>query len=237
MAQTSALLTLEQVVTRYLLKFKRPTEDAITYTEHAANCVRDWNLYNGNKVTTAKVSIDANYVIEMPTDFIGFVDLCWYFKGRYWSFTRQRNLVRTVTEVGDVESRDEDYEEGQPIAQPVTYGYGARGGVNAYNYTIDWAERRIIVMGVYSDTAILMYTGSGVEVGSDTYVSDLITPVIDTYLLYMETFWITNFVREREMRRKAYNEEVAKARNFINSLSYNELRDLILNGATQGLNR
>jgi hypothetical protein len=237
MAQTSALLTVNDIIARFLLKYRKTTDDAVIYTEHACECIKSWNLYHGNEVTTEKVSIDANYIIEMPASMIGFVDLMWYFNGRYWSFSEQKDIVRTTTFTGLVEGRDEDLEEGQPISDATTYGYGARGGVNTYNYTIDWKERRIFVEGVNSDTAILMYTSTGITASGTTYVSDLLTPVIDNYLLYVETFWIKDLVREREMRRKAYNDEVLKARNFVNALTYNQLRDLIMGTTTQGPKR
>jgi hypothetical protein len=237
MASTSALLTINDVIDRFLLKYKKTTEDAVIYTEHACNCVRDFSLYHGNEITTAKVSIDANYIIEMPSDMIGFVDLCWYFAGKWWSFTEQRDIVNTTTFTGLVEGRDSAFQEGQPISHATTYGYGARGGVNAYNYSIDWQARRIFVEGVNSDTAVLMYTGTGITANGTTYVSDLLTPVIDNYLLYVETFWLKDLVREREMRKKAYNDEVLKARNFVNALTYNQIRDLIMGTTTQGIKR
>jgi hypothetical protein len=237
MADTPALITINDAISRYILKFKKTTEDAVIYTEHACECLKSWNLYHGNEVNVEKVSIDANYIIEMPSDMIGFSDLCWYFAGRYWSFSEQKDIVTTTTYTGLVEGRDEDFQEGQPISHATSYGYGARGGVNAYNYNIDWKARRIFVEGVNSDTAILFYTSSGIVVNGTTYVSDLIVPVIDTYLLYIETFWIKDLVREREMRRKAYNDEVLKARNFVNALTYNQLRDLIMGSTTQGPKR
>jgi len=236
MATTNALLTLEQVVSRFLFKYKRPLEDALLYTEHAADCVKDYQLYHGNDVTVAKVSI-SNYLIEMPASMIGFVDLCWYFGGRYWSFTEQKDIVRTTTFTGAVEGRDADYEEGQPINHGTSYTYGSKGGVNTYNYTIDWGARRIFVDGVNDDTAILFYTGSGIEVGSSTYVNDLITPLIDTYLLWKESYWIPEFARERKLREGDYTKEMLKIRNFNNALSYNQLRDILLGSYTQGPKR
>lgn len=237
MANTPALLTLNEVVTRFLLKYKKSTEDAVTYTELAANCVRDWQLYHGNEVTVAKVSIDANYVIEFPVDMIGFIDLCWYFSGRYWSFTEQKDIVRTTTFTGLVEGRDSDMEEGQPIAHANSYTYGARGGVNDYNYTIDWKARRIFVDGINSDTAILFYTSSGITSAGTTYVSDLLTPVIDSYLLWKESYWLPNLARERQLRERDYTNEVLRARNFVNALSYTQLHDLLMGSSTQGPKR
>lgn len=237
MADSPSLVTINDIVTRYLLKYKRSTDDAVIYTEHAAECIKAWHLYHGNEVNIEKTYIDANYIIWMPSDMIGFVDLCYYFNGRYWSMTEQKDIVSTMTGGMLLDERDADIQEGQPISHAVTYGYGGRGGVNAYNYNINWKERRIYVEGISSDYAILFYTSSGIVVNGATYVSDLLSTVIDSYLLYVETFWITNLVREREMRKKAYNEEVLRARNFVNALTYNQLRDIILGESTQGPKR
>ena len=237
MAASNALRTIEEIVTDFLLKYKKTTEDVIIYTSHACECVKLWNLYHGNEVTTAKVSITANSLIEMPADMVGFVDLCWYFDGRYWSFTEQRDIVTTTTTVGVTESRDPDFEEGEAIAHANTYTYGGRGGVNAYNYNIDWKVRRIFTEGIVSDTAILFYTSSGLTVGSSTYVSDLLSTVLDAYMLWKETYWIPSLARERQLREKDYTNEVLSARNFVNALTYNQLRDILLGSFTQGLNR
>lgn len=237
MAHTSALLTVNDIIARFLLKYRKTTDDAVIYTEHAYECIKLWSLYHGNETTTAKVSIDANYIIEMPSDMLGFIDLCWYFAGRWWSFTEQKDIVTTTTFTGLVEGRDEDFQEGQPISHATSYGYGARGGVNAYNYTIDWSARRIFVEGVSSDTAILMYTSSGITSAGTTYVSDLLTPVIDAYLLWKESYWIPNLARERQSRERDYTNEVLRARNFVNALTYSQLRDLIMGSATQGPKR
>jgi hypothetical protein len=237
MSHTSAILTINDIVDRYLLKFRKTTDDAVIYTEHAANCWRDFRYYHSNEYVTAKVTINANSWIEFPSDMAGFLGLYMYFNGRLWSFTEQPDIVNTTTFTGLVEGRDDDLQEGQPINHATSYGYGARGGVNAYNYMIDWAQRRIYVEGISSDTAILKYVSSGITVNGTTYVPDLLTPVIDNYLLYVETFWLKDLVKERESRKREYDKEVLKARNFINSLTFDQLKDLFLGTFTQGPQR
>jgi len=233
MAYTDALIDIETVVTRFLLKYKKSTEDFVSYTELACGCVRDFSLYHSGEAVTAKVSVTANKLIEMPDDMIGFVDLCYPIQGRWWSFTRQDDIVNTTTFTGLVEGRDSDFEEGVNIKHALSDTYGAKGGVNTYNYMIDWDARRIYVDGLDSETVVLKYVSSGVTVAGTTYVPDLISPVIDAYLLWRETYWLPGLAREREMREKDYTKEVLKARYFINSLSYNEFRDLILGNTTQ----
>jgi len=233
MAYTDALIDIETVVTRFLLKYKKSTEDFVSYTELACGCVRDFSLYHSGEAVTAKVSVTANKLIEMPDDMIGFVDLCYPIQGRWWSFSRQDDIVNTTTFTGLVEGRDSDFEEGVDIKHALSTGYGAKGGVNTYNYMIDWDARRIYVDGLDSETVVLKYVSSGVTVAGTIYVPDFMTPVIDSYLLWRETYWQTALVRERQLREKEYKEEVLKARYFVNSLSYNELRDIILGNTTQ----
>lgn len=75
MAHTNALINVETVVSRFLFKYKLSTDDALIYTEHVCNAIRDFNLYDGDLATTAKVTVNANKWIEMPSDLIGFIDL------------------------------------------------------------------------------------------------------------------------------------------------------------------
>ena len=239
MAYTDALLDIETVVTRFLLKYKKTTEDYVIYLEHACNCVRDFNLYHSNEITPLKMTVTANKFLEMPDDMIGFGDIAVPIEGRWWSMTEQKEIVNTTTFTGTppVEGRDSTFEEGVDIKHALSDTYGAKGGVNEYNYTIDWRARRIFLDGIDSGTVVLFYNTSGVTVSGTTYVSDLISPVIDSYLLWKETIWIPALARQELVREKTYDKEVAKVRYFINSLNFDQFRDLILGGATQAVTR
>ena len=84
---------------------------------------------------------------------------------------------------------------------------------------------------------MLKYVSSGVTVAGTTYVPDFLSPVIDAFLLWKESYWLPGLARERQLRERDYTNEVLKARYFVNSLSYNELSDLILGNATQSVIR
>lgn len=237
MASIDALRPLEDVTREFLLMYKRTTDDYVLYLSHASACVRDFRLYHSNEVITAKVTVTANKLIEMPDDMIGFNDLLVPFNGRFWSFTQQKDIVNTTTFTGAVEGRDEDEGEGADILHSITDGYGARGAVNDYNYTIDWNARRIFVDGIESDTAVLKYVSSGITVGAETTVPELMVPVIHAYLLWRETYWLPEFTRERDMRERDYEKEIFKARRFINSLNYDQFRDILLGSNHQSVKR
>jgi hypothetical protein len=234
---TNALIDIETVVSRYLFKYKLPTDDAFIYTEHACDAYRNFRLYDSDQVVTAKVTINANKWIDMPSDMQTFVDLCTPIGGEWWSFTEKRYIVNTTTFTGLVEGRDEDVGEGADIVLPRTTGYAATGGVNDYNYTLDWSARRIYIDGMESATVVLLYTSSGIEVTGVTQVPDMLIPLFDTYMKWKSSYWLPELVRERGALEKDFTNTRLSLRNLINSMNYNQWRDLILSGVIQAPNR
>jgi hypothetical protein len=233
---TDALQTVERIVSTYLFSYKKPTEDYSLYVQHACRAIEDFNLYDGNYVVSAKVTIDATLkCITMPDDMQTFVDLVTPIHGGWWSFTEKNQVVTTTTFTGLVESRVTAEGEGVAIDQYRTTGYGARGAWNKFRYTIDWAARRIYVDDVYTadDYIVLLYVSSGIKAGEDTTVPAFLVPLIEAYLFERETYWVPGLERERPMRHEAYWREKMKVRDLVNSMSYNQWRDLILENVTQ----
>jgi len=229
---TPALIGINEIVSRYLLKYKKTTEDSFIYLEHASNCVRDFHLYDSPNVVTQKIAVSALGIIEMPSDMVGFNGLYKFVDGVMWSFTPRDDIAVTTTMVAGVESQDEDYGEGEALKDPKTDTYGGVGGVNDYYYKIDWKARRIFIEGTTSDTVILKYTTSGVELTGTTYVPEFITPMIDSYLLWKETYWLPELARERDIRAKDYDKAEYKVRNLVNAMTADEWRDLLLSITT-----
>lgn len=237
MADTNALINIEDVVTRFLHLYKKPTEDYTIYLAHACNCVRDFRLYDSNQVVTEKVSISALGIIEMPDSMVGFNDLLYPVNGEYVSFTEMATLVNTTTFTGLVEGQDSHYGEGVAILHPEDTGYGGRGAINDYNYVIDWEARRIFCEGMTSDTVILRYVSSGIETSGVTTIPEFISPMIDNYLLWKETYWVKGLERERDMRERDYTNSELKIRGFINAMTYDQWRDLLMGINTQAPQR
>lgn len=234
---TSALITIEEAITRFLLKYRKDTNNYISYLEHACNALREFMIYDSREYRTEKVSVDALGIIEMPDDMIGFKDVMVAKDGEWWSFTLRPDKVNTTTTTAGVEGQDSAFGEGVNVKDGVTTTYGSRGGVNAYYYTIDWNARRIFCDGIVSDTVVLKYVSNGVQVSGTTYMPDMFTPVVDAYLLWKETYWEKDFVREREGRRQDYVNERLKLRYYINHLTASQWYDLIWGGMTQGPKR
>jgi hypothetical protein len=236
--KTPALIPIEQVVSRFLFKYRLDTNDAMIFTEHVCNAYRDFCLYDSDQVVTAKVSVTSNKLIEMPTDMVGFVDLLISTgEGEYWSFTERRNIVNTTTFTGLVEGLDATVGEGVGVNPQRTTGYAAKGAINDYNYTIDWAARRMFVDGAVSQTVVLMYVTSGIEASGTTSVPEFLTPMFDQYLLWKKSYWDGVTVRERQGLERDYTNARLTARNFINSMSYSQWHDVILSSINQAPKR
>lgn len=233
MATHNALIPITEAVDRFLFKYKISTDDAFIYIEHACNCLRDFQLYDSGDVVSEKVSISALGIIEMPDSMVGFNGLFIPINGELWSFTPKDTIVNTTTTTGGAETQDSDFGEGVAITDPQSDGYGAKGGVNDYYYTIDWKARRIFCEGITSDTVLLRYVTSGVEMTGTTYIPEMITPMLDAYLLWRSSYWLPALKRERRLLEADYDKAELKIRNFINAMSYDEWHDLLLSLTTQ----
>lgn len=234
---TNALIAIEEVVSRFMLKYEQSTDRAIPYTEHACDCVQHFELFDSNTPVTTKVDVETLGYIEMPDDMVGFNDLLiLQSNGLFWSCTEKTDIITTTTFTGLVEGVDDTIGEGADIDLPKSDTYGGVGGVNDYNYTLDWTGRRIYVRGITDETVALQYTGTGIEATGTTYVPALIIPMIDAYLLWKKAV-MDGDVRIEEMRTKAYEKEEYKVRNFINSMSYSQWHDVLLGLTTQAQQR
>lgn len=234
---TNALISINEVVDRYMLKYKLPLEDAFIYTEHACDAVREIHLYDLPNLVTTKVSVSSIGIIEMPTDMIGFNGLYKFVDGYKWQFTRNDDIIVTTTFTAGVETVDEDYGEGEAVKDPKTDAYGGVGAVNDYYYKIDWKARRIFVDGTTSDTIMLEYVTSGIELTGTTYVPVMTLPVLDAYLKWKESYWIAGQERYADARERNYEKALFKVRNLINSMTYDEWHDLLLSITTQAPQR
>lgn len=223
MAHVSALLNIEDAVTRYLFKYKKPLEDFDIYLEHTCDLYQRFREHDSNQVVSELVTINALGIITMPSAMIDFCDLCYSLNGEWVSFTEMDRIVNVTTDVGF----------GDDILHSDDIGYGSRGGINDYNYTFDWEARRIICEGIVSTDVLLRYVSSGIETTGITTIPIMIVPMIDAYLLWKESYWIKGLERERLMREKDFTKAELEVRNLINAMSFEQWKDLLLGLSSQ----
>jgi hypothetical protein len=234
MAETNALISIEQAVTDFLLGYKKTTEDYIIYLRHALTLLTDFMIHDSQEARSEKVAVSSLGIIEMPTDLIRLKDVCVGWNGEWWTMTERVNLINTTTFTGLVEGHDSTFGEGVAVPDGVSDTFGAKGAVNDYYYTVDMKARRIFVDGLISSTALLRY---GISTTAMTYIPILIVPMLESYLLAKETYWIPELVRERGMREKNFDNERLRVRNVLNSLSASQWRDLIWGSISQSPKR
>lgn len=239
MADTSALRDIEGLTTDFLLKYKRPQEDYILYVTHACDCLREFMTYDNRGFKSEKVTVDSLGIVEMPSDMLdyGFKDICVAKNGEWWSFTERADMVNTTTTTGGVEGHDSTFGEGVALKDNVTDTLAARGAVNEYYYILDWKARRIFLDGIVSDTVLLKYISSGITLTGTTYVPIILTPVVDTYLKWQESFWLTDKVRERESLKQDYVNARLQLRGYMNKLTTSQLYDIIWGTSNQSAKR
>ena len=213
---TNALLPIEEMVTRFLFKYKKSSEDFSLYLEHACSLLRQYRTFDSHEVVTDDVAVDASGIIEMPDDMIAFKDLCVSKDGEWWSFTLRPAKVNLTTDAGFTDG----------LRDNLTDTLGARGAVNQYYYCIDWEARRIFCDGIKSDTAVLKYVSSGIKTTGTTYMPDMLSELLDAYLLLKETYWIPGIAQERPLRDKEFKDEKRRIRNLLNSLTSSQWNDL-----------
>jgi hypothetical protein len=230
---TAGLVSINKITDAYMFKYERSLDRAWIYVQHAADCVRDLHLYDLPNLVTAKVTVDSNGIIEFPQDMIGFNGLYVFIDGVKWNFTQRGDIITTTTTTGGVEGQDADFGEGETPRNPKSDTYGGVGGVNDYYYKIDWKARRIFCEGILSDTAVLEYTTSGIELTGTTYVPDYCTPVIDAYLQWKDCFLNPGMERYVSERERSYLNAENRVRNLINAMSYEEWHDLLNSITTQ----
>lgn len=224
---TAGLTPINRIVDAYMLKNELSTDRAWIYLQHGLDAVRDLHLYDLPNLVTEKVTISSIGIIEFPSDFIGFNSLYKFVDGTKWKFTKRDDMVVTTTTALGVEGFDDAYGEGEAMVNPKTSTYGGVGGVNDYYYNIDWKARRIFT-NIKTDTAVLEYTTSGIELTGSTYIPDYCTSVIDAYLDFKRCLLDERLFRYANERERSYQNAENRVRNLINAMSYEEWRDNLL---------
>jgi len=237
MAQTSGFREIGLVVDNFLAKNKLTNDDYFTYLIHACDAYREISLRHSNAIVTAKVSISSLGIIDMPADMVGFSNLFIPINGEFWSFTDLPRKVNTTTTTNNVEGQDATQGEGVDVKKEFFYGIGGVGGVNDYGRKIDWKARRIFCDGIKSDTAVLVYTSNGLEVGASTYIPSQCEICIDRYLMWKQSEFDNESMNKVVYNEEKWKEEVLKLRVFNFLPNRDELEDAWNKSVTQSYQR
>ena len=156
--------------------------------------------------------------------------------GRKWSFTRDDGLIPTTsTDDEGNEYLDADAGEGVNLGEEVSYsGYGARGGINDYYFSIDHKNRRFIISGLSADFVILTYVSTGINATTATYIPRSAEESLEQFIRWKDSEYKdepTQLVKEQQ-----FEKAVRKMKKF-HAPSIPEIRDAIMRSSNQTLHR
>lgn len=237
MANSTAYSEIGKLIDKYILMRGLQQDDYFSYLQMACNCYRDISLRHSNKVVTVKIAVSALGIIEMPSDMVGFGTLYVAINGETWSFTRKSKKVMTTTTTLGVEGQNATFGEGVDVLNDQYWGLGGRGGVNAYYMNIDWSARRIFCDGFKSDTAVLVYTSSGLVIAGNTYVSQECEASITAYIDWQKEINNIRSISMLQILEKYYTDRLFEMRLFNFMPSRDEIQDAWDSSSTQGIQR
>lgn len=238
MALSDAFANINDVVDRFMFKYKIPLEDAALYTEHACECYRKIRARHSDATTTRKVTVSALGIIEMPADCITVIDVMIPINGEWWSSTLRKQMVNTTTGTGIAETRnDANQGEGQDIDSPNYNTYGGSGGANNYYHMVDYDARRIFMDGITTEYVVLIMTTSGINLDGDTLVPEKCVPSLDAYMYWKKAWWDGSPMNEKQYREKIFTDEIQELRIVSFMPSASVLRDVFNSTNTQAPKR
>jgi len=212
MAETNATITIQDVVKRFLFKYKISKDDYFMFQEHAYDCFRDLNLFHSKFFSSSRITTSALGAGDMPDDCEEIINLSQPWNGMMWTFTRRPDMAISFTGAGDTADDDFGTGEGLGITEDTRTGYGSHGGVNYYYWKEDWKTRKIYIDSLLSDDFLLTYIGSGINLTAVTYVPTKTTFVFDAFLRWKQSEFDMMPYTEQNMRKASYDEAIMMLR-------------------------
>ena len=185
MADQAAIISLQTIVKRFVLKYKINEDDFVNYLEHAADCLRDLNISHLSYFKQADLTLDGVGKVSFPTDMIDFISMGVVINDVFYTFMQSTDLSVPTT--------------------AVSYG---TGDWNKFYYYIDWPNRVLYCQSLVSEVVTVRYISSGITSGADTMVPIQCTQVIDAYLRWMQSLMDGAGLGEQQIRENNYTTQV-----------------------------
>jgi hypothetical protein len=224
MAEISGLKTLKQATEELMLLGEKPEGSYFRYLQLMIRGFKEAKLFHLKGFTkVAKLTVSNIKTIDLPDDYLSFIAVVVPIQGEYWTLTEKESLVFSQ----DVAPLDADDEEGEDVNDSYTISYGATGGKNKQGYVkLDEVNSRVIInsLAVGKTEVFLLYVSSGVnEAGTDTYIPDIIVPMLHFYVLYKEAMYHD---QPYEHLFNEYSRELDKVR-YVQMPSLDAMRDAL----------
>ncbi len=237
MAEIAGIITLDTFVKDLLFKLEKNDDDYLRYFKISVDGLRHLLMHKLGYVTHTKLVLDTDTnTIDFPNDYVGFVSLSVPDNGRMWTLTRDDRIVPTTSTDGNGdEYLDEDAGETVDLGEEANYsGYGARGGINDWYYSIDHKNRRIIINGLEADFFILTYISSGINASSATYIPLYVQEPLEDYVRWQDAKY--KDAQDQDYKKKLF-EESQRRMIKLNAPTFSEIKDALYRSANQSIHR
>lgn len=234
---TSALITLDQIVDEILLLSGLPQSKFPQIKQLAIKGYREMNLTTiPEGVRIEKFTMDDNYIIYLNDDIIQVNNVYVPIDGKLWSLTKSTQMVPTVS-FSVTEFRDSDDGEGVNFVNKDGVLYAATGGNNTEGYWYyDYANRRILFTNTNRSEVLVDYTTSGVSLDSPTFIPSYAVDAVEHYILWK----ISLFSGARDaVTRDEHKREYERQKSICRGMQFNfdEFKDTVYGTFFSSFNR
>jgi len=210
MADTSALITIKDIVKEALWQGKKGQTFYTRYFQYLLNGYRELRLFTVEEgIKTVRLTVNTDiYTISMPSDCIEVVKVAVPIKGELWTLTNEEKMLTTTTESAGSETLDSTYGEGEDLVKYKS-GYAGVGGVNVEGYyKIDYQKRRVKLANVDTTWLVMQYKSSGVSLSETTYIPVQYKEALKIYLWWQDA--LCENPNMAEYYRKLYRDALDK---------------------------
>lgn len=225
MSDTSALVTLDQVVEGLLGLTGRPETQYIKMKELAIRCYSELNITTLPSATRIdKFEMDFNNVVSLPSCIIQVDSVYVPVNGQLWPLTKNQRIDPT-----DV--------DGEDITAQTGVGLASRGGNNMEGYYYyDRPNRRIIIRNMERSEVIIKFTSSGTSLTGKTYIPKEARAAIEFYVLWQLELFAMGKAYNKAL---LYKEEFERQKAILRGMRFNldEFLDVIYSTMTSSFYR
>ncbi len=204
--KSNALATLKEVSDGILFKSNIPESKGVLVKQMVIDGYRELNLTVSSEGRIRQLfTMDDNYIIELPDDFLVMYDIYVPYDNAIWSLTRRKEIpIVTETELG-AEVIPEEWGGGEDIPHGTGIYYQRTGGRNLEGYyTIDEEKRRIHFRNIDRSEVLLDYGTSGVNRTETTYIPMQIKPALEAYVMMEASAYDIIPIKYHELHKRRY---------------------------------
>ena len=214
--ETNGLITLQTCVDDVLNKLDNYSDSLIgRYLRFAERGLSKLSLFVLDGVRTKEIPINMKInTADLPSDFVRLIRLGVNVHGKYYTLTRNDDIIirdEFSCQETPRDSDDNGLMEGYPcsVGNESGYNYQLRGGQSEYgSYRIDPKEN-VIYFGedVRLENVIVEYVGTGININDVTYIPEMAREAIIAFIMKERLHSGNSTLGERQEAEYNWNTE------------------------------